>query len=365
MGNLPTKQMRQRNMANKKGSRQLKHKDRIRLETLYNAGHKVTEIAAILHVHRSTIYNELKRGKYEHLNTDYTTQVRYSCDLAQKRCDENLKVRGTQLKIGNDLKLANYIEDKVINDDYSPAAVLGQIEARGLWREFSTKICVSTLYNYIDKGIFLKLTNKNLPVKKHKKRKYNKVQKLQKRAEAGESIEQRPEAINKREEFGHWEMDSVIGQRGRSKNTLLVLTERLTRNEIIFKLPDHTDESVVAALDRLERRWGSMFRKVFRTITVDNGSEFADVDGMERSALPEGGRRTKLYYCHPYSSWERGTNEVTNKMVRRKVPKGSNFDDKSDDEILNIEEWINGYPRKIHGYRSAGEVFEDELQKIS
>ena len=76
-------------MANQKGSRQLKHSDRIRLEALYNAGHKVAEIAEILHVHRSTIYNELKRGRYEHLNSDYTTEMRYSSDLAQRKCDEN------------------------------------------------------------------------------------------------------------------------------------------------------------------------------------------------------------------------------------------------------------------------------------
>lgn len=220
-------------------------------------------------------------------------------------------------------------------------------------------------YSYIDKGIFLKLTNKNLPVKKNEKRKYNKVKKQQARANAGDSIEKRPEEIEKREEFGHWEMDSVIGQRGKSKNTLLVLTERKTRDEIIFKLPDHTDEAVVAALDRLERKWGDMFRQVFKTITVDNGSEFADVEGLERSILVEGEKRTHLYYCHPYSSWERGTNEVTNKMVRRKVPKGTNFDDKTDEEIEKIEGWINNYPRRIHGYHTAAECFDEEIAKLA
>ena len=161
-------------------------------------------------------------------------------------------------------------------------------------------------------------------------------------------------------------MDSVIGQRGKSKNVLLVLTERKTRNEIIFKLPNHTDEAVVTAMDRLERKWGDiLFRNVFKTITVDNGSEFADVNGLERSVLKDGTKRTHLYYCHPYSSWERGTNEVTNKMIRRKVPKGTNFDDKTDGEIKKIEDWINGYPRKIHGYHSANELFEKEIEKLA
>lgn len=352
-------------MANKKGSHQLTKADRIKIEALLKAGHSKKEIADQLGVHRSTIYNELKRGQYEYLTSEWTTEIRYSPDIAQKRAEENLKVRGTQLKIGNDIAYANYIEDKIVNEDYSPAAVLGELKAQGREKDFDTTVCVATLYSYIDKGIFLKLTNKDLPVKKNKKRRYKKVRKQQARAAAGDSIEKRPEEIEQREEFGHWEMDSVIGQRGKSKNTLLVLTERKTRDEIIFKLPDHTAEAVVAAVDRLEKKWGGMFKQVFKSITVDNGSEFADVNGLERSILEKGEKRTHLYYCHPYSSWERGTNEVTNKMVRRKVPKGTNFDDKTDKEIEKIESWINGYPRRIHGYRSAGELFTEELEKLA
>ena len=353
-------------MANKKGSHQLTRADRIKIEALLKEGLSKAKIAAHLGVHRSTIYNELKRGEYEHRNSDWTTEIRYSPDIAQEKAEENLKVRGTQLKIGNDIAYANYIEDKIVNEDYSPAAVLGELKAQGREGEFNTTVCVATLYSYIDKGVFLKLTNKDLPVKKNKKRGYKKVRKQQARAAAGDSIEKRPDEIDQREEFGHWEMDSVIGKKGVSKNTLLVLTERKTRDEIIFKLPDHTDEAVVAALDRLERRYGvDMFKQIFKTITVDNGSEFADVNGLERSILEEGEKRTHLYYCHPYSSWERGTNEVTNKMVRRKVPKGTNFDDKTDEEIEEIENWINGYPRRIHGYRSAGELFTEELEKLA
>lgn len=351
-------------MANTKGSRQLKRTDRIKIEALLKAGLSVIEIAKQIGVHRSTIYNEIKRGQYMHRNSDYTEEQRYSSDLAQRKCEENLKVRGTQLKIGNDLEYANYIESRIADDNYSPAAVLGELQAQGREEEFKTRICITTLYSYIDKGIFLRISNKSLPVKKNKKRKYRKVNSVQKRAAAGESIEKRPQAIDEREEFGHWEMDSVIGKRGKSKNTLLVLTERKTRNEIIFKLPDHTSESVVAAVDRLERKWGDLFKQVFRTITVDNGTEFSACKELERSVLNEE-KRTRLYYCHPYSSWERGTNEVTNKMIRRHVPKGTNFDLKTDEEIQVIEDWVNDYPRKIHGYHSARELFEEEVKRLA
>ena len=282
-------------MANKKGSHQLTRADRIKIEALLKEGLSKAKIAAHLGVHRSTIYNELKRGEYEHRNSDWTTEIRYSPDIAQEKAEENLKVRGTQLKIGNDIAYANYIEDKIVNEDYSPAAVLGELKAQGREGEFNTTVCVATLYSYIDKGVFLKLTNKDLPVKKNKKRGYKKVRKQQARAAAGDSIEKRPDEIDQREEFGHWEMDSVIGKKGVSKNTLLVLTERKTRDEIIFKLPDHTDEAVVAALDKLERRYGAdMFKQIFKTITVDNGSEFADVNGLERSIL-EDEERGRIY----------------------------------------------------------------------
>lgn len=240
---------------------------------------------------------------------------------------------------------------------------MGELRVQNRAKDFSVSICIRTLYNYIDKGVFLNLTNKNLPVKRNKKRGYKKVR-VQKRASVGTSIEERPEYIKDRKEFGHWEMDSVVGKRGKSKNTFLVLTERKTRNEIIFKLPDHSAAEVVKAVDRLEITWGSMFSNVFKTITVDNGTEFSYFNELERSCTKPNEKRTKVYYCHPYSSWERGSNENNNKMVRRIVPKGTNFDDMTDDEVLDMQIWINGYPRRIHNYHSAAELFEKELAKL-
>ena len=346
-----------------KGWKQLKYSDRIRIEAWLRAKISVQEIADMLHVHRSTIYREIKRGQYEHLNSDYTVEKRYSPEIAQKHCDENLQVRGTQLKIGNDYKYAEYIEKKIIEENYSPEAVLGELRVQNRAKDFSVSICIRTLYNYIDKGVFLNLTNKNLPVKRNKKRGYKKVR-VQKRASVGTSIEERPEYIWDRKEFGHWEMDSVVGKRGKSKNTFLVLTERKTRNEIIFKLPDHSATEVVKAVDRLEITWGSMFSDVFKTITVDNGTEFSYFNELERSCTKPDEKRTKVYYCHPYSSWERGSNENNNKMVRRIVPKGTNFDSMTDDEVLDMQIWINGYPRRIHDYHSAAELFEKEIAKL-
>lgn len=340
----------------------LSQNDRIKMETLLNKGHSQKEVADYLHVHRSTIYREYDRGKYIHRNSDYTEEERYSSDLGQKAHDWNAQGKGRNIKIGNDRPLAEYIEGKIIEDKYSPEAALAAAAESGI--EFTTSISVRTLYRYIDKGIFLKLTNKDLPVK-GKRKKHNKRVKVQKRASAGESIENRPDEVKDREIFGHWEMDTVKGKQGVTKSCMLVLTERKTRDEIIVKLPDQKAASVVEAIDRLEREWGDMFTKVFRSITVDNGVEFSDYEGLERSVLHEGEKRTFAFYCHPYSSWERGSNENNNRLIRRHIPKGEDFDEKQDRDIEYIENWINNYPRGIFGFKTSAQLFEEEIRKLA
>lgn len=329
--------------------------DRLKLEAYIRAGKTPREIAEFLHKHISSIYREIARGRYEHKNSDWTFEERYSPDIAEEKYRANLAAKGAQLKIGADLKLARYIENKIVKDKYSPAAVLGEIKAKGL--VFDTTVSVRTLYSYIDKGIFLNLTNKNLPVKgKKKKRRYNKIR--QKRRSAGESIENRPAEILMREEFGHWEMDCVEGVK-KSRKALLMLSERKTRGEIIIPIKAKTAENVVAALDGLEKHWRKLFPLVFKSITVDNGAEFSDVHGMEKSVF--GGMRTHLYYCHAYCSWERGTNENTNKLARRHYPKGTDFDFYTDEELLKLNDWVNNYPRGIFGFRCSADLFNNEI----
>lgn len=184
------------------------------------------------------------------------------------------------------------------------------------------------------------------------------------RPSAGDSIEDRPEEIDERTTFGHWEMDCVVSARGSLKR-LLVLTERLTRREIIMLMRDGSTASVVRALDKLERKCGSQrFRKLFRTITVDNGSEFADCESMERSRYGKH-RRTHVYYCHPYTACERGSNENANRLIRRWLPKGTCFEKLTDTKVRVIETWMNSYPREILGWRSAGSLFDENLKKLA
>ena len=153
------------------------------------------------------------------------------------------------------------------------------------------------------------------------------------------------------------------GQQGKSKKSLLVLTERKSRIEIVDLLKDGTSKQVVNALNRLERELGEKkFREIFKTITVDNGVEFSDWKGMEQSRRNKK-NRTKIYYCHPYSSYERGSNENQNKLIRYHIPKGINFDDFSKNQVKEIEAWINDYPRKLFSGKSSADIFEKEFRE--
>ncbi|MEG1103683.1 MAG: IS30 family transposase, partial [Oscillospiraceae bacterium] len=117
----------------------------------------------------------------------------------------------------------------------------------------------------------------------------------------------------------------------------------------------NTAAEVVKAVDGLHRKYGRKFEQIFKTITVDNGGEFSSCEELER------GGRTKIFYCHPFSSWERGSNERANRIIRRFIPKGVNIGNYSKRDVQQIQDWINNYPRKILGWKCASTLFFDEL----
>ena len=334
---------------------------RDKLEALYNAGFPVKKIAEDLGYTYQAIYHELKRGYYMHRNTDWTETKRYSADKAQLSADLNSTAKGAPLKLGNDKEFAIFVEDMVLKG-YSPGAILLYIKDHGL--KFKTKVCRVTLYSYIDKGIFLKISNKNLLRKGERKIKAEKKKEAKKLPDIDHSIEKRSPEINDRISFGHWEGDSVIGKIKKGE-TVLTLTERLTRMEIIIKSPDKTAASTVRMLNRLERRMGSAnFRKIFKSITFDNGTEFSDTKGIEFSPYTRK-RRTTVYYCHPYCSSERGSNENQNGFIRRFIPKGTAISNYTPEYIQYVQNFINDYPRAIFNGESSSKRFQKELSKLN
>jgi IS30 family transposase len=341
------------NSTEKKKWKQLSEKERYKIETLLEENQTPKEIAERLGRDRRTIEREIVRGTITQVDSQWRERSVYGADAGQRVCEERGSNKGRGLKIADDHKLVSHIEQKISKEYYSPDAVIGEIKAQGL--DFKVSICTKTLYNYIDSGLFLNISNKDLPVKKAgKKRKYKAVRKVALNNKNGRSIEERPVEIETREEAGHWEMDCVVGS---GKACLLVMTERTSRKELIFKLKNKTQACVLEVINKLEMKYKDRFSEIFKSVTMDNGGEFLDTAKLEQSCLNPEARRTTCYYAHPYSAWERGSNEVANKLIRRFVPRGTKIEGLTTADIKRIERWMNNYPRRIFNYQTANQIF--------
>ena len=174
----------------------------------------------------------------------------------------------------------------------------------------------------------------------------------------GRSIEERPPKIEFRKEFGHWECDLVLGAKTRYDQVLFTLAECKSREFLIFPIADKTSACVMAAMKQIQEVYSEHFSEVFKTITTDNGSEFADLAELEKMS------DTLVYYAHPYTSCDKGTVERHNGLIRRFIPQGKRIDDFTSQQIADVEIWCNCLPIKILGYRTPDEIFEEELDQI-
>ena len=307
---------------NHEGATHFSWNDRLTLARMIKEGFKKPEIAKALGKCERSIYYEINRGLCEQLTTDLEKVVIYCPEVAHRKYREFLAEKGPDLKIGHDHALVKKLEELIVEQHFSPGAALAYIRNSG--ETYSTEISEKTLYNYIYRGdVFLVLDEKHLCEKGRR----------------------------------HY---AEMGCKG-SKQALLVLTERRTRMGIMILVEDHTAASVVKAINRLERKFGKLFYTLFKSITVDNGSEFQDFEGIE-IAHRRKGKRTIVFFCHPYSAYERGSNENMNRLIRRFFPKGTNFDEVTKEQVAEAERWINNYPRKLLGWKSAADLFDEERQ---
>ncbi len=328
----------------KKRYTHLKESERNKIEVLLADRKKVAAIAKLLCRDKATIYREVRRGRVARLQYDLSEKITYRAHVGQVEYEKRGRNKERSLKIGRDKELEEYIRVKLIDERFSPDAIIGSIKASG--RKFSGMICTKTLYNYIDKGIFSGISNNDLWQKRNKKRrKYRPVGRVSRTNRLCRSIEKRPPAVEKRLSYGHWEGDTLKGPQG-AKKSLITLTERKTREEIIIKVDRASQEDVKAAFDGLERKYGPGFKSKFKSVTFDNGVEFLDWRSLEISILDKG-RRTTIYFAHSFSSWERGTNENHNRMIRRFIPKGTDIAELKESKINEIEDWGYKTPRQV------------------
>lgn len=334
--------------------KQINYTERTQIERWHNKDKKSNvEIGKLLGRPEGSIRRELKRGMVKNLTTELIEIMVYSADVAQQKYEYNKTGKGPQLKIGKDFRLKEYIENGIKKERKSPEILLAEIKEKGL--EFESKICAKTIRNNIHQGGIFEITAKDMIYKKVYKEK-NKKKYTSNKIPAEKSIEFRPEGANTREEYGHWEGDLVIGKREQS-SALFTLTERKTREEIIVKVPGKKSQYIVEALDKIERKYKKEFKEKFKSITFDNGAEFRDYKGLERSYDKRKKQiRVEVYYAHPYRSGERGSNENNNRLIRRFIPKGIDITPISEEYIQKIEDWMNNLLRPMFGFKSALQV---------
>lgn len=343
--------MDQHNDSTKKRKwKQIQEKDRYQIEALLKAKKQCSEIAKLLGYSTRSIQREVAMGMVPQKTSELVIEQRYCADTAQMRHCERASRKGRGLKIGKNHGMVQRLEELIVKERYSPDAALAVI--RGENGNGEGLICTRTLYRYLEMSLFAGIELTHLPRKRQQTPRQHRHRKVALNNTGGRSIEQRAESVMERKEQGHWELDTVVGKPG-TKACLLVMTERAINTELIFKLTGKKQDCVVAALDKLERKLGArQFRTVFKTITCDNGSENLDMKGMERSLFSKR-QRTTVYYAHPYSAYERGSNEVGNCLIRRFVPKGSDIGLLTHRQVRRIQYWMNHYPRRKLGYHSS------------
>lgn len=338
----------------KRNHRFLTSTERIKIELWKKEGYSQAEIARRLGVHRSTVCRELKVGRCEQLDgRTWKTYEIYSADLAEQKHAYAQTSKGSDLKIKNRRDYLDAIEKRVMQKHSFEEAIAYLAETA----DFDIHISKQTAYRYLQMGLFAKLKYSDLPCPPKRKKRRKVVARRNVNYPDHRSIETRPREIDARSVVGHWEIDSIVGKAKGARESCLVLSERKTRQEIVLRPDGKTADATVSALRGLRRAIGRDFSMIFQTITCDNGSEFADQKGMEIDA-------SLVYYCHPQSPSERGTNENINRLLRRKLPKGKSLSQLTPEQAKEVQDWVNGYHRPILGGRCSQAVFFEELDKL-
>lgn len=338
--------------------------DRIKIESLINQkdddGKRLfsnTYIANYIRVNKSTISRELRNRRKEkmYIRTGRTKTLPYTAEYAQQNAMFKRGLSKGEYKLRKYKKLAKFIEDKIRIDKWAPDAIVGYMKTHNMFNYSDyTSITTPTIYNAIRYNII------NVKLSDTRRMKYKPEYEYKDQADLPESksqysINNRPDEINKRLYFGHFELDTVIGTSKGKHQCLMTLTERKTRFEIILKLKGKTAEEVVYKFNKIKEFMKSNYNKIFKSITTDNGTEFSDFLNIIKDT------KTKIYFCHPYCSGEKGTNEKHNGMIRYFISKGNLIENYSCKEINKIADWMNNYPRKLLNYKTPLEVLQEEF----
>jgi IS30 family transposase len=326
----------------------LSYKERIIIQRLLKENKSRTYIAKELNRSKSTITRELNKW-VKFSNDEYKAELADWCakdDYFNKR---NLDKIATH----KSLKIFVY---KGLLKGWSPEQIAGQIKLKHPKNPIMT-ISHEAIYTHIynhNQGKLRKKLILLLLYSKSKRRSRKGIRKNRMRIKEAISIDLRPKHIEDRLEVGNWEGDLIVGIKQAS--AIGTLVERKTRYTHIVKLKDRKSDTVTKAFENPLNKMHPIFRK---TMTYDNGMEMANHKYFtQQTGMP-------VYFAHPYSSWERGTNENTNGLIRRYLPKNTDFNKVTEMQLKIIQDKLNNRPRKVLGYYTPNEMMEKENGMIT
>ena len=319
-------------------------KERVVIETLLQENKTKSYIAKKLKRSRSTITREVKKWGEN-----------YSAILANWNAKDDYLNKRNKDKINSYNRLKIFVYRGLLSG-WSPEQISGRIKLKypnDVIMSISYEAIYTHIYAHRQAGLNRKLIAL-LPYKKSQRRRANANSKRGTKIKDQTSIDDRPKHIETREEIGHWEGDLVIGKG--QKSAIGTLVERKARYTFIVKLKSRKSAIVRKGFAKELNQINTLFTK---SLTYDNGMEMAEHKQFSNHT------NMPVYFAHPYSSWERGTNENTNGLIRRFFPKGIDFKKVSEKQLKIVQEKLNNRPRKVLGYRTPKEVFQSELLNLN
>lgn len=313
-----------------KKPKKLKFKERVIIETLLHEGFSNGAIAKKLKRDKSTVTREINQNK------GGPGRSSYRAEFAQMQSDFR-KYLATKMNPSKNPQIWAYVEEK-IKEGWSPEIISGTIKKDMPGFSVSHETIYKYVFNTRDLSVYLPCRRYYRRPKGPRKAKKSKIPNRL-------SILERPEIINQRKEVGHWESDSIVSRK--SKVGLNVMVERQTRYVQITKIPNLTSAITQQTITSRLSALNAQFRK---SITYDNGSENSNHELINQEL------GTQSYFCEPYHSWEKGSVEQINMLIRRYVPKGSDLAKLTDEQIEYIETKLNTRPRKCLEYQTPLEV---------
>lgn len=309
---------------------------RYQIEAYLIAGKSKNFIAGQLSVNRSNIYREVKRNSKK--------RGIYSASYAQMLCNE--RKERLKRKRSFDRRKESLVKHYIEQEQWSPEQIVGHCKKKGIAMVSHERICQYIRQDKTQGGGLYKHLRHRL---KHRKRPVGgKHIPIKNRV----SIDDRPQAVNDKKRFGDWEIDTIIGKDG--KGAIVTIVERTTAFLMMRKLPNGKNAKGLAdnVIDMLRP-----YKYQVRSITSDNGTEFAEHEKISKDL------EVGFFFAHPYSSWERGTNENTNGLVRRIYPKKTDFKTVTNVDLQKLQDKLNNRPRKVLGYYTPNEMYHLELKK--